>query len=176
VAGRHRRRWGRARRRRSRSRATTGGLADGCFLTDDQTVPTPQPGGLTSEGRGDPCESRYPIYANTRIAAGQPQDLYWLKCGPEPIDWGDYPVTFTEEDKAKLRSAFPSGVCGYRRPGPQAADATWTPSAVSQVTSPSSRQVRRSRADAAARSTAAAARILAGAGADVVYSDLRGLL
>jgi hypothetical protein len=101
------------------ARDKPAGLADGCFLAADQTVPTPQPGGLTSDGRRAPCESRYPIFDNTRIAAGQPQDLYTLKCTLKPIDWRDYPVTFTDDEKAKLRSAFPQGVCDYRRPGPQ---------------------------------------------------------
>jgi hypothetical protein len=101
------------------ARDKPAGLTDGCFLADDQTVPTPQPGGLDSEGRRAPCESRYPIYENTRLAAGQPLDLYALKCALKPLDWRDYPVTFTDEEKAKLRAAFPGGVCDYRRPGPQ---------------------------------------------------------
>jgi hypothetical protein len=94
------------------------GLADGCFLDDAQTSPTLQPGGLSAAGRSGPCESRYPVFANTRLAAGQPEDLYALKCALKPIDWRDYPVAFTDEQKAQLRSAFPNGVCNYRRPGP----------------------------------------------------------
>jgi hypothetical protein len=101
------------------ARNKPAGLVDGCFLDPAQTVPTPQPGGLTADGRSGPCESRYPIYENTRLAAGQPLDLYTLKCALKPIDWSDYPVTFSEEEKAKLESAFPDGVCDYRRPGPQ---------------------------------------------------------
>jgi hypothetical protein len=101
------------------ARNKPAGLVDGCFLDPAQTVPTPQPGGLTADGRSGPCESRYPIYENTRLAAGQPLDLYTLKCALKPVDWRDYPVTFTEEEKAKLESAFPDGVCDYRRPGPQ---------------------------------------------------------
>ena len=93
-------------------------LVDGCFLDPGQIAPTPQPGGLTAAGRSGPCESRYPISADTRIAAGQPEDLYALKCALKPLDWRDYPVTFTADEKATLRRAFPSGVCDYRRPGP----------------------------------------------------------
>jgi hypothetical protein len=101
------------------ARNKPAGLVDGCFLDPGQTVPTPQPGGLTADGRSGPCESRYPVYENTRLAAGQPLDLYTLKCALKPIDWRDYPVTFTEEEKAKLERAFPDGVCDYRRPGPE---------------------------------------------------------
>jgi uncharacterized tannase-like protein DUF6351 len=94
------------------------GLADGCFLTDQQTTPTPQPGGLTADGLNGPCESAYPAYSNTRIAAGQPEDLYALKCALQPVNWASYPVAFTPAEKAELERAFPHGVCDYSEPGP----------------------------------------------------------
>jgi hypothetical protein len=95
------------------------GLADGCFLSATQTSPTLQPGGLSATGTSGPCETAYPVHADTRIAAGQPEDLYALKCALEPIDWSDYPVTFTAAERAELEAAFPDGVCDYRRPGPE---------------------------------------------------------
>lgn len=95
------------------------GLADGCFLNASQTSPTLQPGGLTASGTSGPCETVYPIYADTRIAAGQPEDLYVLKCALRPIDWSQYPVTFTPTEKAELESAFPHGVCDYALRGPE---------------------------------------------------------
>jgi Tannase-like family of unknown function (DUF6351) len=95
------------------------GLADGCFLSTSQTSPTLQPGGLTATGTSGPCETVYPIYADTRIAAGQPEDLYTLKCAPRPINWSSYPVSFTPAEKAELKSAFADGVCDYDRPGPE---------------------------------------------------------
>jgi hypothetical protein len=95
------------------------GLTDSCFLDDAQTTPTTQPGGLSADGRSGPCESRYPVFANPRLAAGQPLDLYALKCTLRPLDWRQYPGRFSDADKAKLQSAFPNGVCDYRRPGPQ---------------------------------------------------------
>ena len=101
------------------ARAKPAGLADGCFLNTSQTSPTLQPGGLTAAGTNGPCETAYPIHANTRIAAGQPEDLYVLKCALRPIDWGDYPVTFTAAEKAELESAFSHGVCDYARRGPE---------------------------------------------------------
>ncbi len=99
------------------ARDKPGGLGDGCFLNGSQTSPTLQPGGLTAGGTSGPCETVYPIHADTRIAAGQPEDLYTLKCALAPINWSSYPVTFTAAEKAELESAFPDGVCNYRRPG-----------------------------------------------------------
>ena len=95
------------------------GLADGCFLTDQQTSPTLQPGGLTATGRSGPCESAYPVYADPRMAAGQPLAQYALKCALAPINWSSYPARFTAAEKAELENAFPDGVCDYTRPGPR---------------------------------------------------------
>jgi hypothetical protein len=95
------------------------GLADGCFLDPSQTSPTLQPGGLTASGASGPCETVYPVHSDTRLVAGQPEDLYTLKCALAPIDWSAYPVTFTPAEQAELERAFPDGVCDYGRPGPQ---------------------------------------------------------
>ena len=40
-----------------------------------------------------------------------------LKCRLAPIDFRDYPVPFTDAQRARLRAAFPGGVCDYSRPG-----------------------------------------------------------
>jgi hypothetical protein len=50
-----------------------------------------------------------------------------LKCAVKPLDFRDYPVAFTPADQAKLRRAFPTGVCDYRRPGigQQPPSGTW---------------------------------------------------
>jgi hypothetical protein len=40
-----------------------------------------------------------------------------LKCSLKPLNFRDYPVTFTAAEKAELRQAFPTGVCDYHRPG-----------------------------------------------------------
>lgn len=101
------------------ARDKPAGLADGCFLNATQTSPTLQPGGLTATGSSGPCETVYPIHTDTRIATGQPEDLYTIKCALRPIDWSDYPVTFTPAEQAELEGAFPTGVCDYRRRGPE---------------------------------------------------------
>jgi hypothetical protein len=61
----------------------------------------------------------FPVAANTRLVAGAPLAMLALKCALKPIDWADYPVTFTDAQKAELRAAFPTGVCDYAKRGPQ---------------------------------------------------------
>ena len=50
-----------------------------------------------------------------------------LKCSLQPLNFRDYPVTFTAAEKAELRQAFPTGVCDYNRRGVgvQAPIASW---------------------------------------------------
>ena len=40
-----------------------------------------------------------------------------VKCRLTPLDFDDYPVTFTAAEKALLRKAFPTGVCDWSRRG-----------------------------------------------------------
>jgi len=95
-------------------------LVDGCFLTATST-PVPQPGGLSFTGTSGPCPAAYPVYSNPRLVAGQPLDIASLKCALTAINFAAYPVTFTADQRARLRAAFPHGVCDYAVPGPQQA-------------------------------------------------------
>jgi hypothetical protein len=63
------------------------------------------------------CNALYPIFSHSRVAAGGPltDDIY--KCRLKPIDFRDYAVTFTDAEKAQLRSIFPHGVCDYAESG-----------------------------------------------------------
>ncbi|WP_431923555.1 DUF6351 family protein [Nonomuraea jabiensis] len=64
------------------------------------------------------CDQAYPHKADTRVAAGEGPTSDLLKCHLKPLRRGDYDgVAFTGEQWARLRSAFPSGVCDYSRPG-----------------------------------------------------------
>jgi hypothetical protein len=85
-------------------------LSDGCFLNNGTLVREP----LSYGGTGQ-CASLFPVAANTRLVAGAPLDMRTLKCALRPLDLTDYPVTFTDEQVATLREAFPSGVCDYDR-------------------------------------------------------------
>jgi hypothetical protein len=87
-------------------------LGDGCFLTATQRVVTP----VTDPASGQ-CSALFPVAANPRLVAGEDLAMAPLKCRLTPLDFGDYPVTFTPEQQAQLRATFPAGVCDYGRPG-----------------------------------------------------------
>jgi Tannase-like family of unknown function (DUF6351) len=88
------------------------GLGDGCFVSSSTRIVEP----LTYKGTGT-CPTLFPIFSNTRLAAGQPLDLYTLKCSLKRIDFSAYPVAFTPNQQVRLRAAFPQGVCNYDRRG-----------------------------------------------------------
>ncbi|NBH09022.1 DUF6351 family protein [Amycolatopsis sp. SID8362] len=89
-----------------------GDLGDGCYLSASSRVTE----ALTYPASGQ-CGALYPVAANTRMVAGEGLALDVLKCRLKPLDFRDYPVTFTAADQQRLRAAFPGGVCDYRRPG-----------------------------------------------------------
>jgi hypothetical protein len=63
------------------------------------------------------CRAAFPYFGDPRIAAGGPPADDVLKCRLEPLDPGGYGVAFTAGQLARLRRAFPGGVCDYSRPG-----------------------------------------------------------
>jgi hypothetical protein len=87
-------------------------VTDGCFLPGGTLVHEQ----LSYRGSGR-CATAFPVGANTRLAAGQPLPMTALKCQLRPLHFGDYPVSFTAGQRAKLRAAFPGGVCDYTRRG-----------------------------------------------------------
>jgi len=87
-------------------------LSDGCFLNNGTQVREP----LSYGGSGQ-CASLFPVAANTRLVAGSPLAMRAVKCALRPLDLTDYPVTFTDEQVATLRAAFPTGVCDWDRRG-----------------------------------------------------------
>ncbi|HUC26704.1 MAG TPA: DUF6351 family protein [Streptosporangiaceae bacterium] len=98
------------------------GLTDGCFLSATDLVHQ----SLTDPGTGT-CGAAYPVASNPRLVAGEPLTMDALKCSLKPLNFRDYPVTFTAAEQAQLRQAFPTGVCDYQRPGVgvQAPIASW---------------------------------------------------
>jgi Tannase-like family of unknown function (DUF6351) len=86
-------------------------LSDGCFISGSLVQQT-----LTDPGTGQ-CGAAYPVASNPRLVAGEPLTMPALKCSLKPLDFSDYPVTFTAAEQAELRQAFPTGVCDYNRPG-----------------------------------------------------------
>jgi hypothetical protein len=90
--------------------------ADGCY--DKSTPPVFLRDDLPFSSRPvSKCSELYPVYSNPRKEAGGPLAADTLKCQLEPIDVGDYKVTFSAAERSRLRAIFPSGVCDWSRPG-----------------------------------------------------------
>jgi uncharacterized tannase-like protein DUF6351 len=97
-------------------------LADGCYVSATERITEPQT--YPSSGR---CGQLYPAAANPRLVAGADLSMTTIKCRLKRLDFADYPVTFTAEEKTLLRQAFPKGVCDYTRKGvsERPARSTW---------------------------------------------------
>jgi len=63
------------------------------------------------------CNSLFPIYSTVRIEAGGTLAGDVLKCRLKRIDSGDYAVSFSAAQKARLQAIFPSGVCDWSKRG-----------------------------------------------------------
>jgi hypothetical protein len=59
----------------------------------------------------------YPNHSEPRMVAGAPLTNDIIKCQLKPINYADYEVSFTEAQKARLKTIFPSGVCDFSKPG-----------------------------------------------------------
>jgi hypothetical protein len=88
------------------------GLEDACWTS--ATTRIDEPFGL---GYAGVCESLYPTFADTRLAAGEGLANDVLKCRLRPLDLDSYGVTFTAEQQARLRTTFATGVCDYSKDG-----------------------------------------------------------
>jgi hypothetical protein len=87
-------------------------VSDTCWTTDGQKIM-----GAGVYDVGGACSSLYPRYAGPRIAAGGPATDDVLKCELKPIDPADYPHPLRDDQLARLKAVFPTGVCDYSRPG-----------------------------------------------------------
>ena len=72
------------------------------------------------------CENTYPPHGLPVNRAGKPLASLAAKCRLKPIDLGDYPA-LTANQKTRLASIFPNGVCDWSQPGAQQQDldGTW---------------------------------------------------
>jgi hypothetical protein len=68
------------------------------------------------DGRGG-FNATYPVHAEPRLVAGAPLANDIIKCALKPIDYDDYAVAFTPEQRARMAEIFPGGVCDFSRPG-----------------------------------------------------------
>jgi hypothetical protein len=86
-------------------------LGDGCYLSATNRIRET----LTYPSGGQ-CGAKYPVAANTRMAAGESLSMDAMKCTLKPLNFRDYPVSFTAEEQKQLRTTFRDGVCDYARP------------------------------------------------------------
>jgi hypothetical protein len=84
-----------------------GDAVDACF-PENANVEITDPG---------TCTAVFPPYLDTRVAAGAPPADDIVKCRLKPLTRSAYPVAFSDADWAKLKGAFPGGVCDYTKPG-----------------------------------------------------------
>ncbi|MCW2936584.1 MAG: hypothetical protein JWM19_7546 [Actinomycetia bacterium] len=79
------------------------GTVDECFTGTGQVITNQQV-----------CQTLYPVFADPRIAAGEPLSNDVEKCQLKPLEQSDYyPIQFTDAEWAQLEQAFPTGVCNY---------------------------------------------------------------
>lgn len=109
-------------------RAKPATLSDDCFTADGERIVEPAVFDTSrlfdnTEGR---CNQLYPPHAGLRLVAGGPLTNDVMKCQLKAIDYDDYRVTFTDDEKARLENIFPDGVCDWSRPGVgQGSNQTW---------------------------------------------------
>jgi hypothetical protein len=94
---------------------------DRCFATDGTQIaagPHVWDGILDHRSPGA-CTQRFPLYSTSRVVAGGPLEGGVYKCGLQPVDKavarGLYdPWRPTDDERARLKQIFPTGVCDYR--------------------------------------------------------------
>ena len=92
-------------------RAKPADLVDSCWTPSGERIIEPQ------TFSGGKCNEMYPTFAGPRAVAGGPASNNVLKCQLKAIAFGDYKVTFSAAEKARLAAVFPNGVCDYSKPG-----------------------------------------------------------
>lgn len=108
--------------------ARPAALSDDCFTANGERIVEPAVFDTSrlfdnTEGR---CNQLYPPHAGLRLVAGGPLTNDVMKCQLKPIDYEDYRVEFSADEKARLEDIFPEGVCDWSRPGVgQDSNQTW---------------------------------------------------
>jgi hypothetical protein len=88
-------------------------LHDTCMSRD--VVATPSVGTMhLAQGT---CAARYPTPAGPHHVAGAPIRGDIIKCQLKPVDRADYRVHLEEDALARIKQAFPTGVCDWSKPG-----------------------------------------------------------
>ncbi len=92
------------------AKARPADVADTCVVGGQRIVGD----GVYDQG---PCRDSFPVFGNTRTAAGGPVRDDIVKCALKPVAASDYPATFTTAQLDRLKQIFPSGVCDFTKPG-----------------------------------------------------------
>jgi hypothetical protein len=89
---------------------------DNCITPDDEFF-----SGLDLYDNPGPCTDPYPISSGPRIVAGAPSSEHIVKCTLQSVasavEAGIYAAELSAEQRARLESIFPEGVCNYSVPG-----------------------------------------------------------
>ena len=75
---------------------------------------------IAEEINDDPnsrCNQLYPLNSEPRLIAGAPWANDIMKCQLKPIDYSEYKVEFTDQQKQQLESIFPEGICDFSKTG-----------------------------------------------------------
>ncbi|MDT8429263.1 MAG: DUF6351 family protein [Pseudomonadales bacterium] len=109
-------------------RARPAELQDDCFTEAGERIVESAVYDTNSlyDNTGSRCNTLYPPHAGLRLIAGGPLSNDVLKCELKPLDFEDYRVEFTDEEKQRLETIFPAGVCDWEKPGVgQVNNLTW---------------------------------------------------
>lgn len=90
---------------------------DGCFSVATSPVFQAETQTRASSGAAGSCNALWPSWSFPRLQAGGPLAANVLKCQLKPVAAGDYPVSFTADELARLKAVFPAGVCDFSRSG-----------------------------------------------------------
>ena len=65
----------------------------------------------------EPTIDQWPVFRDTRVAAGEDLTSDIMQCRLKPLHRHDYGVAFTDDQWVRLQTVFPYGVCDYSKPG-----------------------------------------------------------
>lgn len=90
---------------------------DGCFTPAFPPQFIAETQTLASTGAPGTCNALYPSWTYPRAQAGAAVAADKLKGQLKPVAAGDYPVSFSTAELARLNAAFPGGVCDWSKAG-----------------------------------------------------------